>query len=63
MVYLRSIKHQGGFVMNELINIFKVKMRFISISIQVLYLSSIHPFRDNFALGYSFQVSSKDFIS
>lgn len=49
--------------MKELINIYKVKMRFTSIEIQVLYLAFIHPDRDNFPLGYSFQISSKDFIS
>jgi len=32
-------------------------------NIRVMLLLYIHPRRDNFPAGYSFQISSKDFIS
>lgn len=49
--------------MDESTNMSSVKMLCIANRIHVLYLSCIHPDRDNFPTGYNFQISSKDFIS
>lgn len=49
--------------MDESTSMSSVKMLCIANSIHVLYLSCIHPYRDNFPMGYTFQISSKDFIS
>ena len=49
--------------MDSLINSNKKSMIDIDNDIYVKILLFVFPKRDNFPVGYSFQVSSKDFIS